>query len=78
MVRVKPEKISMGGDKFLYYNLIHGQSVCTRLSFLSRLAPSGEPGFEAKYDGSQYKHHVRHFLCYRGTIILSIIGHYGR
>ena len=43
IVRVKPEKISTGGDTFLYYNL---QSVC---SFPSRPTPSGEPGFEASY-----------------------------
>ena len=30
-----------------WYNLTHAQSVCTRLSFPSRPAPSGEPGFEA-------------------------------
>ena len=44
IVRVNPEKIR---DKFLYYNLTHAQSVCTRLSFPSRPALSGEPGFEA-------------------------------
>ena len=50
IVRVNPEKISTGGDKFLYYNLMHAQSVCTRLSSLSpRPALSGEPGFEAIY-----------------------------
>ena len=39
------EKISTGicGN----YNLTHAQTVCTRLSFPSRPAPSGEPGFEA-------------------------------
>ena len=47
IVRVNPEKICTGGDKFLYYNLTDAQSVCTRLSFPSRPAPSGEPGFEA-------------------------------
>ena len=47
IVRVNPKKISTGGDKFLYYNLTHAQSVCTRLSFPSHPAPSGEPGFEA-------------------------------
>ena len=31
-----------------YTNLTHAQSVCTRLSFPSRPAPSGEPGFEAR------------------------------
>ena len=45
IVRVNPEKISTGGDKFLHYNLTHAQ--CTRLSFPSRPAPSREPGFEA-------------------------------
>ena len=32
-----------------WYNLTHAQSVCTRLSFPSCPAPSGEPGFEANF-----------------------------
>ena len=34
-----------------WYNLTHAQTVCTRLSFPSRPAPSGEPGFKATIYG---------------------------